>query len=78
MRTAHKVKVRWLAIALAPMALGGCVGTAIGAAGAVVGGAIGVTGAVVGGAVDLVTTSEEEQLKKDVKAMKKEKKDKKD
>ena len=45
---------------------------------AVVGGAVGVAGAVVGGAVDLVTTSEDEQLKKDVEAMKKDKKDKKD
>jgi hypothetical protein len=78
MRRAHELRMRWVAIALAPLALAGCVGTAIGAAGAVVGGAVGVAGAVVGGAVDLVTTSEDEQLKKDVEAMKKDKKDKKD
>lgn len=77
MRTAHDLKFRWVVIGLATMALTGCVSAAVGAAGAVVGGAIGVAGAVVGGAVDLVTTSEEEQLKKDVEAMKKEKKDKK-
>lgn len=48
----------------------GCVSTAVMATGAVVGGAAKATGAVVGGSVDLVTTSDEEQMKKDVRRMK--------
>ncbi len=52
--------------------LSGCVSAAIGATGAVVGGAVSATGAVVGGAVDVVTTSEEEQMKKDVERLKRE------
>ena len=60
-----------LAIACAAtLLLSGCVSAAIGVTGAVVGGAVNATGAVVGGAVDVVTTSEEEQLKKDVEEMK--------
>lgn len=50
----------------------GCVSAAIGATGAVIGGAASATGAVVGGAVDVVTTSEEEQMRKDLKEMKRE------
>ncbi len=53
--------------------LSGCVSAAVMATGAVVGGAAKATGAVVGGAVDFVTTSEDEQLKKDVEKMKKNK-----
>ncbi|MBI1341044.1 hypothetical protein GC169_12655 [bacterium] len=53
------------------LTLTGC-GTLIGVTGNVVEGAVGVTGAVVGGAVDAVTTSEDEQMRKDVKHMKKE------
>lgn len=48
----------------------GCVSAAIGATGAVVGGAADLTGAVVGGAVDVVTTSEEEQMRKDLDELK--------
>ena len=50
--------------------LSGRVSAAIGVTGAGVGGAASATGAVVGGAVDVVTTSEEEQLRKDVDKMK--------
>jgi predicted aminopeptidase len=63
-----KRPVRALAAALVLLALPGC--AVVGVAGNVVEGAANVTGAVVGGAVDIVTTSEEEQLKKDVEAMK--------
>ncbi len=62
------------AVVCAPLALGGCISTALSATGAVVGGAINATGAVAGGAVDLVTTSEDEQLRKDVKKMRRENK----
>ena len=50
----------------------GCVSAAVGATGAVIGGAASATGAVVGGAVDVVTTSEEEQLRKDLKEARRE------
>lgn len=52
--------------------LSGCVSAAVAATGAVVGVAADATGAVVGGAVDVVTTSEEEQMKKDIERMKRE------
>jgi phage tail tape-measure protein len=74
MRSTTLTLTRAALASLACVTLSGCIGLALGTAGAVVGGAVGVAGAVVGGAVDLVTTSEEEQLKKDVEAMKKEKK----
>lgn len=48
----------------------GCVSAAIGATGAVIGGAASATGAVVGGAVDVVTTSDEERMEKDIKELK--------
>jgi len=50
----------------------GCVSAAMGVTGAVVGGAASATGAVVGGAVDVVTTSDEEQMKKDLKELQRE------
>lgn len=56
------------ALVFACASLSGCIVAS--AAGA----AVGVTGAVVGGAVDLVTTSDEEQMKKDIKEMKKQNK----
>ncbi len=46
--------------------LSGCIVTDV------AGAAIGATGAVVGGAVDMVTTSEAEQDKKDAKRLRKE------
>ncbi len=45
----------------------GCVSAAVGATGAVIGGAASATGAVVGGAVDVVTTSDEEEMRKELK-----------
>ena len=55
-------KVLLAILAAAPL-MSGCL--VVGAAGAVAGAAAGATGAVVGGTVDLVTTSDEEQMRKD-------------
>lgn len=57
-------------VCAATILLSGCVSAAIGVTSAVVGGAVDATGAVVGGAVDVVTTSDEEQMKKDIEKMK--------
>jgi len=53
------------ALCAAPL-LSGCLLVDVGV------GAVKTTGAVVGGAVDLVTTSDEEQMRKDNKTLKKE------
>ena len=53
------------ALAALPLLSGCLVATAVGAT-------VGVAGAVVGGTVDLVTTSKEEQMKKDNARLKKE------
>ena len=55
-----------LGILFAAPVLSGCLVTDV------AGAAIGATGAVVGGAVDLVTTSEEEQMRKDNKVLREE------
>ncbi len=56
---------------LTPLAVSGCVSSALSAAGNVVEGAVNVTGDIAEGAVDKVTTSDEEQMKKDWKKAKK-------
>jgi hypothetical protein len=61
----RSLKLAFAGILAAPL-LSGCLVTTV------AGAAVNATGAVVGGAVDLVTTSEAEQNKKDVKRLKKE------
>ena len=55
------------ALIVAPVALSGCLGGAIGLAGNVVEGAVNITGDIAEGAVDKVTTSKEERMEKDWK-----------
>ncbi|MFC7290693.1 hypothetical protein [Hirschia litorea] len=56
------------------LGLGGCISTAIGVAGNVVEGTVKAPFVVAGAAIDQVTTSDEEQMKKDWKKERKEKK----
>jgi len=63
-----KTILKVVTLSAATLGASGCV---LGVAGNVVEGAVNVTGDVLEGAVDQVTTSDEEQMKKDLKKLKK-------
>ncbi len=67
-------KIATVTICALSMGLTGCISTAIGVAGNVVEGTVKAPFVVAGAAVDQVTTSDEEQMKKDWKKEQKEKK----
>lgn len=67
-------KIAIATICALSMGLAGCISTAIGVAGNVVEGTVKAPFVVAGAAVDQVTTSDEEQMKKDWKKEQKEKK----